>query len=253
MTNITVDPQSPSVVSAESTSNPKTSRNISKPIFIGILVLVLLFVTAYGTYWYGQSVMVTKTTSSISSSVPTEKVSPPQKVSSASPSSAPVDETANWKTYANSKLGIEFKYPSSWYYLGAANNTDFPVVLSPVEIKAFPPDGLAGPVYFSIDRCTNTVTNENSPCNKTYEAFLENIKDQFTSDTVKVNSTFVLSGRKASQISGILKPSPAGENMYSKVTATPFGNYNFSVSLYRYDEAFEHIFDKILSTFKFLP
>lgn len=30
-------------------------------------------------------------------------------------SSAPIDETANWKTYSNTSMDISFKYPESWY------------------------------------------------------------------------------------------------------------------------------------------
>lgn len=33
-------------------------------------------------------------------------------------------ETVNWKTYANTKFGFEFKYPNSWYIVGAASLTN---------------------------------------------------------------------------------------------------------------------------------
>ena len=215
-------------------------------ILISLILGIVLFTSTIFLYFQNQQLKKQLVNQQVSSTIQTPSPTP-RTVSSISISP---DETANWKTYKNTALGIEFKYPSDWYYLGAGNNTLFPVVLNVVEVKEFPPDSLAGPIYFSINECTKLDTMEKYPCEKSHQDHLERIKESFTPESLKINSKFILSNRRATQLSGILKPSPAGPDTYSKITILPLDKYSFSISLY--EKNLENVYDQILSTFQFV-
>lgn len=73
---------------------PRSNPLSNKFLWLGIVV-ILLAVLSVGGYF------VLNNNKKVAEVVPT-----------ATPT--PVDETANWKTYMNSKYGFEFKYPDNW-------------------------------------------------------------------------------------------------------------------------------------------
>ncbi|EKD64754.1 MAG: hypothetical protein ACD_50C00309G0005 [uncultured bacterium] len=92
--NIGTDPiQQPSV--------PQSSPHSSKT-FIILIVVILIAAVGMGGYFLGanQNQVVQPPTQPI---VPATQFSP-----------TPVDETANWKTYTNTKVGFRIKYPSRY-------------------------------------------------------------------------------------------------------------------------------------------
>lgn len=75
-------------------------------IILGVLLLVAASAAGY-FYWQGQQYQnqpIVQYVSPTPTSVPTTQ-----------------DETVNWKTYSNSKLGFELKYPPGWF---VAENSD---------------------------------------------------------------------------------------------------------------------------------
>ena len=97
----------------------KTKRKSSKPtrrlapgFDHGNTSLVILIVLVVAIVAGGIGFMLARKTE-----VPTKKpVAMQQPVAQPAQSVAPrvTDETANWKVYTNSKLGISFKYPTDW-------------------------------------------------------------------------------------------------------------------------------------------
>jgi len=80
------------------TPNPVNNSSGSKliPIILGIAAVVIIAIGAYA--------LGTKQTQ-----VPVQNVT-----QAVQPSPTPIDETANWKTYENTKGQYSFKYPSDW-------------------------------------------------------------------------------------------------------------------------------------------
>lgn len=73
-------------------------------ILIWIIVGVLVIAVAGGAYYLGRS------TTPKPSATPNVISQTPQPT----PTSSPVDETANWKTYTNDRFGYSIKYPNIW-------------------------------------------------------------------------------------------------------------------------------------------
>lgn len=76
-----------------------------------ILGVVVLAVVAAGAFYLGRT---TQKPTSPQNPVVSETPNP-SPTSSASPTPTGIDETANWKTYTNTKEGYSIKYPLSWY------------------------------------------------------------------------------------------------------------------------------------------
>lgn len=108
MISLTVDPQMEPSLSPTPLVNKPSVHNFPKAVLLGIIIFLFLGLTAYGAYWYGQSLLITKSAPSTSA---TEKPSPFGNISNPTSTS---DETANWKTYSSSKYNLSFKYPSLW-------------------------------------------------------------------------------------------------------------------------------------------
>lgn len=142
MPNLTVDPKPDLLTSSDPVSvNPfdklrvdgeqsrtinPSSYNLPKSILIGILIFVLLSATAYGAYWYGQSVVTTKLPPSISpfTNTPTPKPTP-----------VPVDETASWKTYTNPMEKYSLNYPSNWTIAEQTGDGESGIILKTFDLK----------------------------------------------------------------------------------------------------------------------
>lgn len=82
---------------------------MNKTITLGALALGVVFLAGCGQQQASQ----------VTPSTPNPTVQQPQVAANdnvqATTQSAPkTDETANWKTYTNSKFGFEIKYPSNW-------------------------------------------------------------------------------------------------------------------------------------------
>ena len=81
---------------------------MNRKSFVNIL-LVILIVTLVGIVGYfvsvKKSILKTQQTS-----IPTSTQIPPTKI----PAPMQRYETANWKTYTDNKIGLSFKYPSTW-------------------------------------------------------------------------------------------------------------------------------------------
>ncbi|MDO8657274.1 MAG: hypothetical protein Q7K55_00935 [Candidatus Levybacteria bacterium] len=162
------------------------------------------------------------------------------------------DETANpdsigvnWKTYTDSKDGIVFKYPSNWYT--QPNPVGILVFLDnhPFEI----PGGteFMTPIQIGFNEAENTTTNEKFFIEKTLDEGEKRILSLYDSKSVQVKN-LTISGKKSVQISGVFGPGML-EGHYFKYTLIQMDNKLLVVSLN--NKEFDHIYNQILSTFKF--
>lgn len=104
LSNPTVPPQIP--VNPPANQPVKTSSS-SKPILIILFVVGLIALSSLGTYFIVKSQVKPQAPASSSSPVSSSSVQ-------ASPTPSVIDETANWKTYTNTKYNYSFKYPQDW-------------------------------------------------------------------------------------------------------------------------------------------
>ncbi|MDO8686902.1 MAG: hypothetical protein Q7K11_01705 [Candidatus Berkelbacteria bacterium] len=157
-------------------------------------------------------------------------------------------ETANWKTYTNSKIGIEFKYPPIWQISDYVDNYGFVIIdKSIIEIPAGT-EFMAKTMTIGINQCLNATTNEKLPCEKTVQERVTKISNLMVPSTVK-NKPYIVSNKNGEQIEGKTKPDFPGGDQYIKETILPLSNYLFVATLY--DPTLESLYTQILSTFKF--
>lgn len=116
MPNLIVDSQPDPLVSSEPTAINPSSHNFSKSILIGILIFILLSLTAYGAYWYTKNYLVVPYSQPTISNVPPETSQPENSFSNLDSQATPAltDETAGWKKYTNPTNEFTFLYPSGW-------------------------------------------------------------------------------------------------------------------------------------------
>lgn len=82
---------------AQETQPPTQSPLSFKPVYLLLIIIFLLLIGGGAYYVNNQSKIV---------------ISTPQPTSTSQPT--PVDETANWKTYTNQRVGFSIKYPINW-------------------------------------------------------------------------------------------------------------------------------------------
>lgn len=218
-----------------------------------VAVLVLIAVAALGGagYFFRQnqilkSELKTSSPNPSSSSNNSSPFKPSSNTSTQPPT--PADETANWKTYTDTEQGWQFKYPDKWF-LKKLSNTSGSVLVSPKPIPQIfeIPNGS---ISIGLNECTNTTTGQRPPCEKTVSERVEMIQRDILSYTLK-KDLITVSGRNATQISGVYGPSPM-ENMYGKDTIIPWKNsYLLMINLIDKDKILEQTYDQILSTFRF--
>ena len=166
-----------------------------------------------------------------------------------SPTTVPTeipDPTANWKTYVNSTIGVEFKYPPDWKITTFPNNSRMILIVSNAVTtdKFGVPNDENSPGYIRVIyyACEELSTKKNVPCD-TFEQLTANTKYDLQPKTIKETAVTV-SGKQGAQISGVSK-----YGGFKKYTFFPAGEFQQSVITYNVDT--EAIYDQILSTFKF--
>ena len=198
-------------------------------ILVGILVIVGI---AGGAYYFFQ-----KSPKYGMGFIPT----PPEiieQVRTATPSSFP-NETANWKTYTNTKLGYSFKHPSEWVNCFGGGETDTMIYLC--SASTYPFDYI----------WTSFMDN---PHNLTFQE----IATQDLPDGIKNNFkyTTVTMGKNLLYITRSLPARKESEHVFFKTSNNGYigiayqpnnGASGFTATYSSYK-----IFNQILSTFKFL-
>ncbi len=120
---------------------PQTSANgfsWSKVILTVVIIVAVVGIIG-GAYWY---LVLNKSESNVNTA-PIKVSTPSAKVSTKSATaSAKKSETADWKTFSDSKMGVSFKYPSQWLvepcdedfsvgpegYLGTCHTENVPLI-----------------------------------------------------------------------------------------------------------------------------
>ncbi len=157
------------------------------------------------------------------------------------------DPTESWQDYKDEKVGIEFKYPDSWY-ASAYTPLTFSVFLENKPIKIPEASEFLTSIQVGFNEATNTTTNEKFYQEKTLAEGVKRYKELFDIKTVKIVENLFVGGKKAIQISGSLGPGML-EGSYFKYTLVQMDDHLLIVSLYK-DEN-QEIYNQILSTFKF--
>ncbi|MBI2600613.1 hypothetical protein HYW42_01555 [Candidatus Daviesbacteria bacterium] len=95
-----------------------------------VLGILILGIVAGGAYYFGKSQVAKPQQQNAVITSQTSQLTP-----ASSPS--PVDETANWKAYKDSKYAYSFKYPNTWYLVSVEGDQ---------KLYNVPPE-TAGPAY----------------------------------------------------------------------------------------------------------
>lgn len=211
--------------------------------FAPILIMILIAVVVGGYFIYtNYSQYRTKPT--VPS--PTPSASPPAS-SDASPAPTVTDETANWKTYIERSGGFSLRYPPDWKVLPGANNNLEPalIISSPVATptQETGPTDADSKYYLTLSYKTESKTPKQ-------------VIDERVKKEQSYQPSFKLTERKSIKIDGIdgewavefPSPSPAVDiyiNHNNKLYHILFYPYVPSTNKHM------HIFNQILSTFKF--
>ncbi|MEK7517821.1 MAG: PsbP-related protein [Patescibacteria group bacterium] len=147
------------------------------------------------------------------------------------PSPTPVDETANWKTYTNTKYGFSLKYPNDWFSNNCEGNEV--LLLDPKEQILSCAKEPLDPIVVSID--TAKTADE-------YKNKLEKVGFRITNEETISSSGIFYSVEKS-------EPAP-GPNKFSTIIVPVSMNI---VLITINDQEYEFTAKQILSTFKFTP
>lgn len=214
---------------------------------IWIIVAALVIVIAGGAYYLGR-----QTTSKPSNSVVTSQTAQPTPVSSpsdASPVPPGAAETANWKTYINTKYGFSFKYPDSRFrHITIMGDTgeNFGLYIAsrerlPNELE--PPD-------FNINVDVNKT--DFNIAQYVYEYFEKPYPDDIK-QTTTINNQLWYKFFHSPYKDGELSEVPA---IFGYRAVTKNGAFNYILSLHSGDKSLfdkdKELLDKMLTTFKFL-
>lgn len=174
------------------------------------------------------------------------------------PTSIPTpDETANWKTYTNTKYGFSFKYPMN--FDSTCCGISGPVLGKPemIIVLADPATGAQGTdmpfnglgIYIdsvvdftSADGFTSYIYGQKASLIKNYKDFMDKEPINGKSNTVMV------AGVKGEALEGLAWWS-------NKIIYVPFPDNKKVIVIVRADaskDSFDTMFNQILSTFKFL-
>ena len=215
-----MDPNKTSQAQQPVNSTPPSVNNSSGskliPIILGVAAVVIIAIGAY-TLGAKQSQPV------VQNSIQTTPI----------PSPTPIDETANWKTYTNTKYGFLIKYPMSWSYLEVPNTT----YKTTTDQVWFSNDG-KWPMPQTDSKATITIElTKNNPSVGWSEEFFTDYKKERT----------ILDNISAERISGTHKEIGAKR----VIVFADIGDYYLVAQPASFDEISLVEFDQILSTFRF--
>lgn len=155
-----------------------------------------------------------------------------------------IDPIENWKTYSNSEIFLELKYPQNWKITIFANN---PKMILVGEDGAITDDKSPGYIRISYLECEELATKEKIPCDS-YPQLISNIKYDLSPEATETQ--VLIAGKSGTQIVGSVKESLTNiAGAYRKITVFPLGNFQLKAEAYHKET--EQVYDYILSTFKF--
>ena len=101
-----------------------TSKSLNwKKIILTVVIILVVTGLIAGVYWF---FVLSKTSGDSDLTGPVPKVTTKTSTESAkeSTASAEKDETADWKTYKDTILGFQVKYPEDWFVVSAKSWTE---------------------------------------------------------------------------------------------------------------------------------
>lgn len=191
-------------------SSPKQSNNIL--IIVSVAAIALLLGIG-GTYLVLNSKV--------------QKQIQPTPVPTKTQISPTLDETANWKTYTNTKLNFSVRYPETWVFKESSAGSDFAPsenLLSVSQSEIFSPIFIFVKSVDNFDLSTQTL-------------------DQYQEKAITVG------GINTKRVSGITKQ---GGQAARRFTGVKMKNNGKTYGIITVGDSYIDIFDQILSTFKFL-
>ena len=132
------------------TKIPAKNFGSSKKLFIALVILTALI----SVIWYLSISLSNKWSGNREPTPASRKLQ-----TSSSTAQFIKDETANWKTYTDSKDGIVFKYPSNWYT--QPNPEGIFVFLDNHPFEILGGTGFMTPIQIGFNEAENTTTNKN--------------------------------------------------------------------------------------------
>lgn len=192
------------------------------PILL-LFALVAIIAVAGGAYYFVKSQSPKPQTPQI--------ISTPSSIPDASREPNGPAETANWKTYANAKLGVSFNIPRNWEV------QEFTFSLNAgMEDISMGPEGKLRPISLSVATRKTDASELKRPYTITNEIY--SVEEKVSNSSGYTFTEYVLT----------FKGSLKGKKSVVKII-----EYNNKIVKWEIiDIALKNTFDRILSTFKFL-
>ncbi len=238
----TAPPPQPQNPPPQVVNTTKGGFSWSKVILTVVIILVVVGVIG-GAYWY---LVINKSASNVNTA-PIKVSTPSAKTATTSATpSAKKDETEGWKTLISGKQGFSFKYPadSVVFNLDVKGNVGFATSQSLLKRQGGPPMG-------TIDRKTTGVTSGK----EAFDAEI-NLNGDVKFKNVTINNATGVCVTEEDKYKQMLSDCYLGSTNGSRIVRievnTSMGDNPTEKEKKAEIEDFE-LYQKILSTFKFLP
>ena len=213
------------------------------PLPLIITVIIIFFASIFGGIALGKLLYGPQAVAPIPTLTPK-----PTPLPTAIPTvSSEAAQTANWKTYTDENIQIQFEYPSSWYAQKYTDET-FNVFLEDEPFQIIKGTEFMTSIQIHLNEAQNTVTGQKFIVEKTLKEGVERLKENFDPKTVQVNE-LTIDGKKAMKISGLFGPGMF-EGKYFIETLIQLDDKLLNVALT--NKNYVDVYNQILSTFKFL-
>jgi len=157
------------------------------------------------------------------------------------------DETANWKTYRNEEYGFEIKYPKDWDWTIIKEVRNYPIMFGPEDIIAKVRESLQ-----NIENDKDLTLWITVYDRMLFERGILPYREKSTGYIKVTSSEINVSGAKGMHYTTEFLEDKGNYKKGEKTITVDLpldGNY---LSLYLFDCQYSDIFEKILSTFRFL-
>jgi len=205
--------------------------NLGISNLLAVLLVVLAAVIAGGGVWWWMNQKLTTATTTTSTTAITQKTT--------TTTTSQID-ISGWKTYTNTEYGYQFKYPKDWGYISADTPADWAPGGKTTQITF---QGLSEPGVFIINHPIKEIGYENHEVMKEESIAVPG-------STKQLEKTIYLEQKKYIQETAL--PNNLILVLWNNTQADWAKSGQMSLSFTNLSDEKVAIFDKILTTFRFL-